>query len=227
MKAQTVKFSYAGMEIEGLLCPNGEYRIALSQAVALTLVPKNRSIKQLKALTSLSFPSHAKLKSNINSKLVNTITLEDFTYLVRWADKQGNKTAALIIDASVQQTITTAFEVAIGVEKTNRDTVKDFTEIFESKRARRSLTDTWKEIYEITGQPPCYGKHTLMLYKKIGLLDRYNEYKKQYASKNKQYTFRHDFLTEDERFEVTTAEMNLAFMIKKLNMKFEDALEKL
>ena len=79
-KAKKVKIKYSEIEIEGLVMPDGEYRIALSQASNLKLIPSNRSLKQLQSLSGLDFTTR-KIASDLNSKEVNTISLEEFRSL--------------------------------------------------------------------------------------------------------------------------------------------------
>jgi len=227
-KAQVIKFLYAGVELEGLVLPDGSRMFGLSQAASLNLVPPNRSAKQLRGMTGMDFPSHQKVKSDLNSKAVNCISLEDFKALIRWADKQGNELATRIVDASVHLSLDIAFDNALGLERTTRDYQADFEAMVESKDVRRSLTDTWQEYYEITGEYPAYGKHTVFLYQIIGLYEKYLQYTKEVSkSRRAKYTFRHDYLSGDERRIITRAENRLRVYIEDFEMTVDKALEKL
>lgn len=68
----TVKIGH--IELEGLMLPNGDYAIAMSQIAGLNLIPPNRSFKQLKPLTGMNFPSHQKVRSELHPKGINVIS---------------------------------------------------------------------------------------------------------------------------------------------------------
>ena len=80
-KAKTVKIKYSEMEIEGLVMPNGEYRIAVSQTAKL-LFPDNlnHATKHVKANLKGGVEL-IKTMSDLNRKEVNTISLEEFRSL--------------------------------------------------------------------------------------------------------------------------------------------------
>jgi len=63
------------LSIEGLLLQDGSYGVAVSQIVALQLVPPNRSLKQLETLLGMVFQSHLKVKTILNPKVVLTTSI--------------------------------------------------------------------------------------------------------------------------------------------------------
>ena len=65
--------------IDGLLLADGNFAIAVPQLQELNFVPPNRSLKQLETLLGIRFSSHQKVRTSLNSKAVNSISLEDLT----------------------------------------------------------------------------------------------------------------------------------------------------
>ena len=228
-KATTIKFNYAGTQIEGLLMPNGEYRISVSQtARLLNVATPNHATKQVKRILGKDSPLPQKVASDLNSNKVNTITLEQFGDVVFYAATENkNPTARAILKASTQTTITQAFEVALGIEKNNIQLVEEFQALVESKRQRLSATDSWKKCYELTGQTPAYGTHTMKLYQKLELWDKYLAWKEEYGANNKDYTFRHHYLSKDDRLRITDAERIIQFLITKMGKTIDEAIDML
>jgi hypothetical protein len=60
---------------------DGDFGVAMPQAVALELVPSNRSAKQLKALLGAGFPI-SKWKTPLNPKAVNVISIDALQRLI-------------------------------------------------------------------------------------------------------------------------------------------------
>jgi hypothetical protein len=145
IKANLTIVRIGHLEFEGLLLPDGNFRIAISQLVALNLVPPNRSLKQLQALYSLDFPSHQSILTPLNSKKVNTIDLVDFEHLLRKLDRMGVEEARTIVDSliglSLQQLFSDAF--CVQFEKEERQAwLKDRQ---TGKVVRRTLTDAIRD----------------------------------------------------------------------------------
>ena len=140
-KAIVTSVQIGHIEIEGLMLPDGSYRIAIPQLVKLSLVPSNRSLTQLKRLTGFDFQSHQKIYSELNSNKVNSISLEDLEALIVSLAKRGNQSAInLTIDLiglSLQQLFSDAFGVKF--EKEERQAWLKARQ--EGKATRRTLTD--------------------------------------------------------------------------------------
>jgi hypothetical protein len=83
-KAQIIEFLYAGFTIQGLLLPDGQKRIALTQIRHLILGEKNYNIKQLEALSGLTLSAEkvllrkycCYLNSYLSIGLKNVIIME-------------------------------------------------------------------------------------------------------------------------------------------------------
>jgi len=189
--------------IDGLLMPNGDYRIALSQVSSLLLKSRKLSVKQLESLSGMSFKSHEKVKTDLGRNKSVTISLDEFS------------------DVCLQ------FEVALGIERTNTEGQRIYEALLASKKARRGLTDMLQKVYRITGCFPAYGKHTLLIYRALLLEAKYEKYVSQYGGRNNSFTFRHHFLSEKDRYTIEKAETNIVFMVTNLEMTLEEAITKL
>lgn len=87
LRADVTEVSIGSLTIEGLMDEKGGYYVALPQIVALNLVPPNRSLKQVEGLLGVTFQSHQKFKTELNSKAVNAISLKDFEILLAKLDR--------------------------------------------------------------------------------------------------------------------------------------------
>lgn len=226
-KARTVTFIYAGSTIDGLLMPNGDYRIALSQVSSLLLKSRKLSVKQLESLSGMSFKSHEKVKTDLGRNKSVTISLDEFSDVCLQLALSGNEYAQVIAKVSVQFTLIQAFEVALGIERTNTEGQRIYEALLASKKARRGLTDMLQKVYRITGCFPAYGKHTLLIYRALLLEAKYEKYVSQYGGRNNSFTFRHHFLSEKDRYTIEKAETNIVFMVTNLEMTLEEAITKL
>jgi len=119
-KAIVSQVKIGSVEVEGLMLPNGDFAIAVSQMSALNLVPPNRSQKQLKALLGIDLPSHQAVKSELNSKAVNIISLADFEKVIIELAIKGNQKAAdfarMMIGLSLHQLFCDSFGIKFEQE---------------------------------------------------------------------------------------------------------------
>lgn len=139
----TVKIGH--IEFEGLMLPNGDYAIAVSQLVSMNLVPPNRSLKQLQARSGMEFPSHQKVKSGLNSKTINIISLLDFERLLAKLDRNGQKTAQDLRDELIGLSFHQLFSDAFGQKFEKEDRQEWLKERQEGKFVRRTFTDAIKD----------------------------------------------------------------------------------
>ena len=126
--------------LQGLMDEDGGFAIAIPQMVDLNLVPPNRSAKQLKALVGIDLPSH-KLKTDLNSKAINAITLDTFQSVIRALDKKGNPVAAGFVDAMLGLSLHQLFADAFGVKFEQEDRQRWLLTRFCTKKDFRWLTD--------------------------------------------------------------------------------------
>jgi len=153
-KAKVADVKLGFITIEGLLLPNGEYRVAISQLVALGFVPPNRSLKQLEALLGLKFTSHLKIKSELNSKEVNTIDLKELSLVAQLCAFKGNELAQKFALAAIEETLERRFDIAFDRKRTEKEYNARLKARVEGKESRLSFTDSIKAYIErnnITG----------------------------------------------------------------------------
>lgn len=144
LTATIASVKFGSVEIEGLMFPDGSYGVAIPQLERLGLVPPNRSTKQLESLLGLSFPSHQKAKTELNSKAVNTIGLLDFERVLRVLDRKGNKSAQQLSDALIGLALTQIFADSFGVKFEEDDRQECLKTRLAGKVTRRTLTDAIK-----------------------------------------------------------------------------------
>jgi hypothetical protein len=83
MKAEVATLEIGTFSLAGLLAENGELGIGVPQLAAIEVMPRRRSIKQLEALTGLTFQSHRQWVTPLHTKAVNVLSIEEFLQVVR------------------------------------------------------------------------------------------------------------------------------------------------
>jgi hypothetical protein len=82
-KARSSVVTIAGQEVECLMLPNSEFRISVAQLSRLLpdFITPNHATKQVEALLvgEVHYPTTEKVVSDIHSRAVNTITLDQFS----------------------------------------------------------------------------------------------------------------------------------------------------
>lgn len=115
--AKVAKVPFGNIEIDGLLFPDGSFGVAIPQLADLSLVQPNRSIKVLESLLGIALSSNQKAKTELNSKAVNTISLQDFEkLLVRLDRKFHHPLAQELRDQLVGLSITQLFSDAFNIK---------------------------------------------------------------------------------------------------------------
>lgn len=169
IKAQIASVSFGGLEIEGLLLPDGSFAIAVPQICSLFQFAKDHGNRTIKALLGNDF-QFAKVNSTLNPKPVNVLRLTDFEKLVfRLALKQNQIAidfSESLIGLSLHQLFCDAFKIKFEAAErqewlTNRQLVKE--------SFRKALTDSLKE-YGYT-EPWQYGKYVHAFQHALGIED--------------------------------------------------------
>ena len=143
LTASVTQVNIGPIAIEGLMSENGDFAIAVPQMVALDLVPPNRSAKQLESALGVPFQSH-KLKTEINPKAINAITLDTFQSVIRALDKKGNPAASAFVDAMFGLSLHQVFADAFGIKFEAEERQRWLTERLEARHNFRPLTDQLK-----------------------------------------------------------------------------------
>jgi len=144
MKAAIAIVKIGPLEFEGLMLEDGTFAVAIPQLAALNLVPPNRSLKRLEDLLGMVFQSHQKVKTELNSKDVNAISLSDFELAIRALDKRGLEIAVVIVDALFGLSMTQRFCAAFGVKFDEEEQQARLLTRIKTKVVRRTITDSIK-----------------------------------------------------------------------------------
>lgn len=146
-KAIVTEIEYAGLSFEGLMLPNGKYAIAFTQARELFLVksvlPKNAT-RAIKALLPKDL-SFSKIPTEMNSRPVWVLELNQISQLVLSLAFTGNEVAQKFAMASVSEKLERVFDSAFGVIVEERERELRFAARLSSKATFRPLTDLLKE----------------------------------------------------------------------------------
>jgi hypothetical protein len=157
------------VSFSGVMFPDGSYGVAIPQLVTLNLVPPDRSRKQLESLAGMTFKTHQKAKTKLNSKAVNVIGLQDFEVLLAKLDRAGNKNAQDFRDALVGLSLHQLFSDAFGIQFEKEDRQKWLENRFKTKHDFRPLTDELQKAG--FKEPKDYGKYIHLMQSKLGIED--------------------------------------------------------
>ncbi len=171
MKANVTRIQIGNVEFDGLMDQNGKFYVAIPQMVDLGLVPPNRSQKQLESLLGMVFSSHVKLKTERNSKPLNSVSLLEFETIVAKLDRSGNKAAQdfrdLMVGLSLHQLFSDAFNIKF--EKAER---QEFIEKrLAGKVSRRTFTDAIRDY--LARHPETPGQMARFMYSNASDLVNY------------------------------------------------------
>lgn len=169
IKAEIATVQFGPFSIEGLMSQNGDFGVAVPQAVELNLVPPRRSAQQLKALLGKGFESHDFKQWNtpLSRKPVNVLTLEAFQDLIRAMDKRGNEQATAFVDALFGLSLQQLFSDAFGQKFEAEDRQRYLTTRLATKHDFRPLTDQLKR--HGFNQPKDYARFVWGFQAKLGI----------------------------------------------------------
>ncbi len=167
-KAVVAKVDLGFTVIEGLQLPDGSYAIGVSQAAKCLSVPLKHSSKQFKALLckDSSFPS---VKSELNSRDVNILTLSEFMLLLTKLARTGNELAWDLLEATATETFERRFDSAFNVKRSEEERNARLSARLRGKVARRTLTYCYKAYCEENQIEPNYAKMTMQTLNIIGM----------------------------------------------------------
>jgi hypothetical protein len=156
-KAVVAQIDFGYTKIEGLMLPDGSYRMGVTQVTKLmpTLATQNNATREVKALLSkesLLF----KLKSELNSQPVNTISIDQFIQLIKnVVIQKKNEEAINLLMILAEESIERRFNHAFGVKCTEEDYNKLLTIRWKRLLARRDYTDVLMERHiDLYGTKP-------------------------------------------------------------------------
>ena len=141
-KAIVQKINYAGLEFEGLMLPDGSYRIGLSQLYPLLAVPPRNASRTVRRLLGKEF-QFLQVQSELNPKKVNTISLEELTKVIKTLAKRGEEKAWALLEASFTEKIERIFDAAFGKEVEEREREAKFKARLQHKKQFRPKFTDW------------------------------------------------------------------------------------
>ncbi len=143
-KIATVDFGFC--QIEGLMLPDSEYALAITQAnkfLKFSASPQHAP-RSLKRLLGDSFKP-PRIATELNPNKAYVITLDEFKKVVRALDKQGNAVASAFIDAALLESVERRFDRAFGIkrEEDERNALMELR--IKRLLARRQWTDVMQD----------------------------------------------------------------------------------
>jgi hypothetical protein len=179
-----VKFA-ADLEIECLKLPDGSYGIGVSQITSVFSLPKNHATREVKALLGkdISLPQTT---SELNSKKVNFVTLQQFVSVCRALDKKGNVIAGRLIEIHLEASFTSI--VAGGFnDKFTQDDLAEQVELRMVHKKTFPLMTRWFHLDGVTN----YGLEVNRFKRSAGLpiksVDLYSKYELFEANASEHY----------------------------------------
>lgn len=164
-KAIVAKVKLGNIEFEGLMLSDGSYRMGVSQLSLIlpnSVPPKNVS-RTLKRNMGEDFP-FLRCTSELNSKPLNTITLDQVKEAIKWAAFQKqDQEAQKLIDALMQETLERRFDNAFDKRQSEEAYNQRLSQRMQGKAVRWDLTDSiqaYIDRHKITGnKAKFYFKH--------------------------------------------------------------------
>ena len=146
LKASVTDVQIGPFTLQGLMNEKGEFGVAVPQLANVDLVPRNRSLAQVKSLVGKGFPSHEveKWKTQLNSKPVNVIKLDGLQSVIRLLDKQGNPTASQFVDLMFGLSLHQVFSDSFGIKFEAEERQRWLMERLSTRHDFRPLTDQLK-----------------------------------------------------------------------------------
>lgn len=144
LTAEIAKVQIGLIWIDGLMDENGNFYVGIPQVADLNLVQRQRSLKRLESSIGMTFQNATKLKTPLNPKAVNAISLRDFEIMLAKLDRKGNIQAQQfrddLVGFSLHQLFCDAFKIKF--EEDDRQQWLRLRQI--SKFDFRALTDQLK-----------------------------------------------------------------------------------
>jgi hypothetical protein len=224
-KATKATIKLGEIELDVFQLPNGEYRIGKAQILEVVEIANNRytQIVQSKAGQSLALSSLEERPIVFENGKALTIELAKAPLVWQACTmlNRGNVTTAFsLMYAATVEALERRADAAFNVIRSEEERNNWFKlRMEDSKVFRRSLTDAMQMREELTGEKAPYGYATLRIYRRCGLYDKYQKYKKQ-GHKD----FR-SALTLGELEDLRACEEMIAQFMKKKNLDVMAAID--
>ena len=219
LKAIVAPVQIGHITIDGLMLPNGDFAIAVSQIAELFRFDKNQASRTLKPLLGGDFQFDT-AKSELHPKAVNILSLTDFEIVILELVIRGNEAAIAFQRSLVGLALIQIFNRSFGIKFDEVDAQKWLRDRQDGKGCRRSLTDAIKALID-RGEDLNYGLITLKTYSACNLSSEYAIYRKTHKDSKFRDTLEGLKLRNVGKFEELVAD----FVIVD-NLSLEEAMEK-
>lgn len=192
-KAVTAKVNLGFAVIDGLMLPNGDFAVAVPQVCEIFSFLNKNASRDIKSLLGDSF-QFLKTKSDLNSKAVNILTLDQFKQVIKVLAGRGNKIALAFVDAIFDEGLDRRFNRAFDI-KTSED---EYNERIKFRVLRVETRLEWTdvmmkrhiEIYGCKPEPKKYAYWTKRVNMALFGVPNFN-YDRDTMTKKQQTTIQH------------------------------------
>jgi hypothetical protein len=165
-KATIAQVQVGNQIIEGLMLPDGSYRIAVTQVADLLAFDSNQASRNFKTLLGNGY-QFDKAKSILHPKAVNTIKLPDFMRLLTELVSVGNIPAKALLLALAEESIERRFNHAFDVKCTEEEYNEKLKLRIKRLMARHDYTDVLMnrhvDLFGTKPEPCHYRDWTVMV----------------------------------------------------------------
>lgn len=153
-KAVTAKVDLGFAIIDGLMLPNGDFAVGQPQVCEIFSILAKNASRELKAILGED-TSFLKTKSDLNSKAVNILTLDQFKQVIKVLALRGHKVALAFLDAIIDEGLDRRFNRAFDIKVTEDEYNEKIKFRVLRVEARLEWTDVlMKRHLEIFGCKP-------------------------------------------------------------------------
>lgn len=150
MKASIATIEFGNTDIQGLMTEDGLEWVSVPQICSLFQFPIKHASRDIKVLLGESF-QFPKMRTTLNPKAVNVVSLLDFEKLLAKLDRSGNKVAQDMRDDLVGLSLKQLFADAFNKKFEKEDRQKFLKARVAGVVSRRSLTDAIRDWMDETG----------------------------------------------------------------------------
>jgi hypothetical protein len=156
-KAVVAQIDFGYTKVEGLMLPDGSYRMGVSQIINLlpSLTTLNNATRDVKVLLGNDCKL-LKIPSEISKNPVNTISIDQLVELVtKLATEKLNREAIVLLSIFAIEVLENRFNHAFGVKCTQEEQNKNLAIRWKRLLARRDYTDVLMERHiDLYGTKP-------------------------------------------------------------------------
>lgn len=222
IKAVRATITLGDIELDVLQFPDGSYHLCMNQLKEnLSIQASDKTGKKYVQPLLEANPNRLTLAKVADTKTsLKAISIDFATELIGIYARLGNQKCMAVAIACLTEALERRADNAFGVIKTEEERNNWFTmRMQQSKIFRRSLTDAMKDREDATGEKAPFGYATLRIYRRVGLFDKYQKYRKAKFEDFK------SSLTLGELEDLRACEEMVAQFMRKKNMDVMSAID--